>query len=319
MGRYRDSLATAARYFSSIHRPVGRPNACIVSAPRSGSTWLLELILSQPGFKPCNEPFNLRKGSVVRRLGLDRWEQLNDAAYLPQMQAYLETFLENRYSAAFKGLRPGLAYHRFITRRIAFKILFGFEHRMDWLQETLNARTVVLIRHPIPVALSRQELPRLKSFLDSEFRDSLTADQIRIAEEVIGTQDFQKMAVLDWCMQYAVPLQRFRGQFLLLTYEQLVMRPRPALQALVEHLDLDDVDVMSSMIDRPSASVSKSGAETVSFLKSGGADDDKQWLVDKWRPKIAVERERELMQLVKDFGIDVYSSGESVPAAPYWL
>src|SRR5690606_15655183 len=146
--RVREELAGAARWLSSVHRPTGLPNACIVSAPRSGSTWLLELVLSQPGFKPCNEPFNLRKTAVVRRLGLHEWSQLNDSAHLPAMKAYLETFLENRYSAAFKGLRPGLPHHRFITSRIAFKILFACEHRLDWLAETLNARLVLLIRHP---------------------------------------------------------------------------------------------------------------------------------------------------------------------------
>src|SRR5690606_24342168 len=60
-GRAGEELAAALRWISNVHRPNGLPNVCIVSAPRSGSTWLLELVLSQPGFKPCNEPFNLRK------------------------------------------------------------------------------------------------------------------------------------------------------------------------------------------------------------------------------------------------------------------
>lgn len=320
MGGFRDGVAGAARYFSSVHVPGDRPNVCILSAPRSGSTWLLELVLSQPGFKPCNEPFNLRKEAVVRRLGLGRWEQLNDRAYLPQMESYLQSFLDNRYSAAFKGLRPGLPYHRFVTRRIAFKILFACEHRIDWLQETLHARTVLLIRHPLPVALSRKELPRLHAFLDSEFREFLSADQLRLADEVLTRADPLHLAVLDWCMQYAVPLQHFREHFLLLTYEQLVMRPEPALRALADHLDLDDVDAMRAHIGRPSGSVSKSGPETVNFLQSGTSpDNDKRWLVEKWRPRISAEQERSLMRLVEDFGIDVYRSGDAAPAERYWL
>src|SRR5690606_26642424 len=159
-GRVGAEIAAVARWLSSVHRPNGLPNACLVSAPRSGSTWLLELVLTQPGFRPCNEPFNLRKPEVVRRLGLTEWTELNDSAHLPEMKAYLESFLANRYSAAFKGLRPGLPYHRFVTRRIAFKILFACEHRLDWLADTLRAQLVLLIRHPLPVALSRTALPR---------------------------------------------------------------------------------------------------------------------------------------------------------------
>src|SRR5690606_26145774 len=128
---------------------------------------------------------------------------LNDSAHLPEMKAYLESFLANRYSAAFKGLRPGLPYHRFVTSRIAFKILFACEHRLDWLAETLRARVVVLIRHPLPVALSRTALPRLQAFLASEYRSFLTPDRVKLAESVIRRGDPLEMAVLDWCLQYA--------------------------------------------------------------------------------------------------------------------
>ena len=318
-GRVGAEIAAAARWLSSVHRPNGLPNACIVSAPRSGSTWLLELVLTQPGFRPCNEPFNLRKPEVVRRLGLTEWTELNDSAHLPEMKAYLESFLANRYSAAFKGLRPGLPYHRFVTRRIAFKILFACEHRLDWLADTLRAQLVLLIRHPLPVALSRTALPRLEAFLSSEYRRFLSGTQIALAEDVVARGDLLERAVLDWCLQYAVPLERFRDRFLLLTYEQLVLRPDPALDALAAHLALDDVELMRARIGRPSASVSKSSAETVGFLQGRKDQDDRQWLIDKWRPRISKDRERSLMRLVNDFGIDIYRSGESVPAALYWI
>lgn len=318
-GRVGEELAAALRWISSVHRPNGLPNACIVSAPRSGSTWLLELVLSQPGFKPCNEPFNLRKPAVVRRLGLSDWGQLNDSVHLPTIKAYLESFVDNRYSAAFKGLRPGLPHHRFVTSRIAFKILFALEHRLDWLAETLNARLVLLIRHPLPVALSRTTLPRLDAFFESEYRRCLSAGQLRLAEEVMRRGDPLDRAVLDWCLQYAVPLERFRDRFLLLTYEQLVLRPDPALDALAEHLVLDDVERMRARISRPSGSVSKSSAETVGFLQGRKNNDDRQWLIDKWRPRVSQDREQSLMRFVNDFGIDVYRSGDSAPAEAYWI
>lgn len=318
-GRAGEELAAALRWISNVHRPNGLPNVCIVSAPRSGSTWLLELVLSQPDFKPCNEPFNLRKPAVVRRLGLSRWSELNDSVHLPTMKAYLESFLDNRYSAAFKGLRPGLAHYRFVTHRIAFKILFALEHRLDWLAETLNARLVLLIRHPLPVALSRTSLPRLDAFFESEYRGFLSAGQLRLAEDVLRRGDPLERAVLDWCLQYAVPLERFRDRFLLVTYEQLVLRPDPALDALAEHLVLDDVELMRARISRPSGSVTKSNAETVGFLQGRKNNDDRQWLIDKWRPRVPQDRERSLMRFVNDFGIDVYRSGESAPADAYWI
>jgi hypothetical protein len=42
---------------SNVHRPDGRPNVFLYSTTRSGSTWLMELIWSQPG--------TIRPGQVI--------------------------------------------------------------------------------------------------------------------------------------------------------------------------------------------------------------------------------------------------------------
>ncbi len=54
-------LKNAIKMCASIHIPDGRPNVFLLSLPRSGSTWVAELVATQPGFKWCLEPFNLRK------------------------------------------------------------------------------------------------------------------------------------------------------------------------------------------------------------------------------------------------------------------
>ena len=45
---------------SNIHRDEGN-NVLIISNPRSGSTWLMEMIWSQNKFKAINEPLNIRR------------------------------------------------------------------------------------------------------------------------------------------------------------------------------------------------------------------------------------------------------------------
>jgi len=79
------------------------------------------------------------------------------------------------------------------------------------------------------------------------------------------------------------------------------------------------VDLMYAQIHRPSASTSKSSKDTVDFLERSRSDDDRTWLVEKWRPRVTEIQERSLMQLVEDFGIDVYRTGESIPTEQYWL
>ena len=58
---------------SNVHRPDGRPNVFLFSTPRSGSTWLMELIWTQPGFKYVNQPLSLLNPRVRRHLGISDW------------------------------------------------------------------------------------------------------------------------------------------------------------------------------------------------------------------------------------------------------
>ena len=315
-----DFLANAVKRLGNLHVPSRRHgNVCVLSSPRSGSTWLMELILTQKWFKPCNEPLNLRKPAISRRFGSSNWADLYSESQQHKVGHYLQSFLTNRYSAAFKNLRIGQKHYRPITRRIVFKILHACEHNVSWLARVLNAKVVLLIRHPIPVALSREQLPRLHVFLNSDFTELLTSSQRSIARHVLDRNDRFELAILDWCLQNVLPLQQARNSLLVLTYEQLVLDPQPALERLVTYLDLDSLDRMLESITRPSGSVSKSSAETASFLESQSGKKDRMWLIDKWRKRVSVDQERELMQIVADFGIDVYRAGDSVPDSAYWL
>ncbi len=66
--------------FLSLHKPDGSPNTFLFSLPRSGSTWLMELIQTQPGFKTCDEPLDLRNPFVRGHSHLSAWEQLYDTS-----------------------------------------------------------------------------------------------------------------------------------------------------------------------------------------------------------------------------------------------
>lgn len=51
----------------NAHRPDQAPDVVIVSTPRSGSTWLMEVLATEPGMKPIDEPF---RASKLRRAGI---------------------------------------------------------------------------------------------------------------------------------------------------------------------------------------------------------------------------------------------------------
>ena len=78
----------------------------LFSTPRSGSTWLMELIWTQPGFKYCNQPLSLFNPLVRQHLGIDRWEALYEAS-VPTFERYFRRYLRRGASGSRTPTRCG--------------------------------------------------------------------------------------------------------------------------------------------------------------------------------------------------------------------
>ena len=306
------------RRFSNVHTPSGAPNVLIFTTPRSGSTWLMELVTSQPGFKHCNEPLNLRHPDVRRGLGIDSWETL----YARRSDARVTRYFADLASGRLKTLNPSPRdrTHRLFTRRTVFKVLHGGEERIQEIADAVDGRVIILLRHPIPVSLSREVLPRLETFVASDYADLVGDDALASAREIISEGSDLERGVLDWGLQNLIPLRNRRPDWLVVTYEQLVLDPRPILDRLVEHLELSDLDRLYAGLEVPSHTVKKSDAET-SELLHGDVDEAERAreLVGRWRRRVTAEEEERAMAVLERIGVDAYRGGELLPTADYWI
>jgi hypothetical protein len=158
---------------STVHCPDGSPNVFLFSVPRSGSTWLMELIWSQPYFRYCDEPLDLRVPLVRQHLGIAEWGDLYSRDASLPLQDYFQAFCDGRLR--FMNFNPIRRYYRPVTHRIVFKIIHGGEDRINWFRDTFDGRIVYLLRHPIAVSLSREVYPRLHAFLSSDYRRHFTS------------------------------------------------------------------------------------------------------------------------------------------------
>jgi hypothetical protein len=300
----------------SLHRPSDLPNVFLLSSPRSGSTWLMELICTQPGFGYCESPLDLRRPEVRERLGITDWADLHRSG--------VETILEPYFRGLISGTIPGRGSNprrrafRPWTRRLVFKLLQGAEDRIGWLADTFQGRVAYLIRHPIAVALSREQTPRLAALLGSEYRRHFSEAELALAERIDASGTNLERAVVAWCLENAVPLRDARADWAVVTYEQLVVEPAPVLARLAERLLLPVPDRMMSRIARPSAVIKKSSGETQKLLNDTTTAARSE-LVRKWRKRISPEEESRLMAIVERFAIDVYRPGEDFAGAAYWI
>jgi len=308
----RSRARKVAKSFLSIHRPDGSPNIFLFSLPRSGSTWLMELVQTQPGFKTCDEPLDLRNPFVRAHSGLTEWVQLYRSADLPTIAAYFDGFC--RGSLHFMDPNPVSRYYRPVTRRIVFKMIHGCEHRLRWFADNFNGRIIYLIRHPIAVAISRESYPTLLPMLRTEYADHFTARQLAAAEKVIRHGDKLECGVLSWCLQTSVPLRHRQDDWVVISYEQMVEEPQKIVEHVCSRLELPYPDRMLRWIDKPSHVKYKSDQATQQVLESRDAER-RHWLVRKWREKVSPEDEMRVMSLLEEFELDAYSPGELMPDA----
>ena len=316
----RKRLRNRLRHLTTRHRQGEAHHVFICSIPRSGSTWLAELIATQGRFKVVNEPFNLRRPVVRETLGFDDWALLLDPASKPAMRAYLQMFIDDKdEDPRFKREIPFSAQWHFTTDRMLFKILFAGEDDLDWFRREFGGQILLLLRHPIPVSLSREELPRLHSFLAGPFAARFTASQCALARRVVDSAFHFEMAVLDWCLQNAVPLRGVDPSWVVVSYEQMVLDPGTVVAHLTQRLSLPEPARMLKRLGRASTSTVKSSAESRRLLqRHRNAPEAGSALIGRWRGRVTPQEEARAFDIVEAFEIDYYLRGSLTPN-PKWL
>lgn len=314
MGR---GLKRAVKSISSIHLADGRPNVFLFSTPRSGSTWLMELIWTQPSFKYCNQPLSLFNPLVRKHLGIDRWEALYESDSAPTLERYFREICEGRLR--FANPNPLRGHYRPITHRIVFKEIHGCADRVNWFRDTFNARIAYLVRHPIAVAISSERFPLLDAFLGTVYREHFSHEQLAFADRIATSGSPLERGVLSWCLQNVVPLREVSDDWAVVTYEQLVVDPAPVIHELAAKLELPAPDRIRDALTVPSVNVKIKSSEETKHLLYETTVDRRPDLVNKWRRKVATSEEARAMEIVSTFELDLYTRGDVFPAEWAWI
>jgi len=288
------------------------PDIFLFSTPRSGSTWLLEMLATQPRVQTIDEP--LHPHSVERRFGPDysHFRHFPDSAFFPNMYDYINglgdgTILHGGY-AALRTTR-----HRMVADRSAFKILRAAS-LLDWFYTNLPGHYIVLLRHPIPTALSRMRNEwghHVDEYMASDYYRLayLDKDMLNIVQRTGESGSDLERFVIGWCLDN-LPLLRCARQegIPIVTYEQIVADPETAITNIADALHLEQVDKMLKRIGTASSSTKFSNIKTRQDIVSGNTEG----ILDKWRDEVDAATERRLLSIVQEFGIDLYGYDESI-------
>lgn len=287
----------------------------VVSSPRSGSTWLMEIIATQPEMKYINEPDHKDLLKRYRALRIPpRWCWLSLAPHERQDLAHF--LLDDRRSGLFGPVNPFAANHSWRTTRRVLKLI-RMTALVEWL-DSLGFAIVYLLRHPIPQArscIARRHRVLLDEFLaDTGFLQHLNPDTVSYVRKVASNGDPMLQFVTQWCLENTVMLHSplAGSRFALATHELLLTDPEIELQRLAQALSLPRVDLLLARVSRPSRTTDTSSAATRDSIRTGQALD----LLSGWRREFSRTEENRLFEPLRAFGIDIYKCGEALPDMP---
>ncbi|MGO9021237.1 MAG: sulfotransferase [Syntrophobacteraceae bacterium] len=316
----RPALLESLRYLLTRlgdHKPGNKPDILLLSCRRSGSTWLMEMIAGEPGFKFVNEPF---KPQFIEKVGLPTGLESSLPA---DCRKILD--VPRGYEEHFKSLLLDdnvtriLGPYDVFSRRFHWKTnrrVIKEVHALalaDWIeQQDLVFKIVYLLRHPIPTALSMTRgciLRAEASLRHQNFRERyLTMSQVELGWMVLHDGSELEKRILEWCLDNIVPWKIVTTrphEWLVMTYEELLLSPDQSLRLIADNLGLVHFDRLRQVMTRPSASTHNSHVKLV-------RSSDPVSLVQKWRPSVSVEMEKQAYAIIQEFGINAYEYGAYV-------
>lgn len=278
----------------------------LTGSPRSGTSWLLEMIERATGARRIWEPFFQQQQPVdERNFGLGSRPYLRPATD----RTDLECRLANLFTG--HGVSPGSAtganpYGRVeMGRRLscapATVVKFCRAQRLlPWLLDRFHIPAVLLIRHPLAVVSSQLEHP---SWSHDRVEDThpIMCDRIRRDYPELAAWSEQldrpeERLAATWTFDYLVSLanwSKIEG-LMLVTYESLVQAPVEALTEILAHLGLSG-DAAKSDSRLPSAST------RTSSNVAQGRDP-----LATWRRRLDEGQIRRILAVIERFGFEIY-------------
>ncbi len=235
-----------------------RESRLIAGTPRSGTTWLAELLGTLPGALPIFEPLHLDRVPAARTAGFSWRTFVDPDEPAPACEAFLSLVLQGRVLNAWTLRNATLA----AAARCRF-VLAKFvraNRLLPWLVRRIPMRPpILLIRHPCAVVASQIREGSWSHPAPPELPPPL-ADVSEIRRIVDRLETREQILAAQWAIDYRIPcFSPERHRWELVVYEQLAQNPRGELQRILS-LWSDVLPQSASVLaSKPSSTTHASG------------------------------------------------------------
>lgn len=319
---YRDILKPIyCRAYLALMRDIGDTSDAILLAGlgRSGTTWVSNTINPNHDFRYIFEPFNRVRHCQCKQIDFLDFHchlYIRPESHSPERNEVARKILSGELkdlvfdfenAQSFLQGKRKLKFSKRIIKTICSNLF------LKWINVNFREVPIILLmRHPIPVFLSRQVSWGRQGVIDEQYpfrtylnkRPELLEDHLYPFQDYLeGLQDPFEVSVANWCIQHYVPLRQFeKGDIYVAFYENLCLNPETEFKKIYEYLNIQGVNVFPENFDKAYAATSIREQE----IKAGNKLKD-------WRTAITGQQLKKALDILDRFQLTAIYTDDLKP------
>lgn len=287
----------------------------IAGTPRSGTTWLMEILGTIKGYTYLFEPLQPAWFPESRKIGFDSRTYIPYETDWAEGEDYLKKVFSGRIvsNLPLYGSKPKMAIRRLFGDKLIIKAV-RMNRLLPWIAERFQIHSIVyIIRHPCAVVASQLKTkfygynsgsPPYRSIFPT--RDMVLNDAYKIdildserVERIKKIKTQEEILAAIWCLDNLIPLSSPKKHLLTtVIYEKLIRYGEAEINRLFSEIEEDIPESAYKNLKIPSILTMRDEIKTVKNV-------DKQ--LSKWKSYLSKIQIEKILNIVSDFGLDFYT------------
>jgi len=287
----------------------------VAGAPRSGTTWLMEIFEKIPGYSYVFEPFQPEWFPDSLNTGFRNRLYLSPDVNWFKGEEYLKNIFTGKIVSRFPFYKYKISMlgNRLLSKKLIVKSV-RVTRLLPWIEKRFEFKKFFfIIRHPCAVVASQlktgyagyhnetspydDRFPSLKEIINEASEINFIKQSLIEKLKKIDSQE--EILATTWCLDNIVPLNQKNGKRDTLMYEKLVTNGESELEHIFEAIgEKKSLRLAIDQMKIPSL---------LTFKDARGLIKNSNLQLSKWKNSLSKKQIERIIKIVNDFDLNFYT------------